>query len=599
VRSKLHIVVLSTLAAMLFGHAISIRVPAQKNGFFGDEATYYSMAYSWAFDGDTRYEAKDLERVYDRGYAGGPSGIFLVRNPQTGHLYHAKAFAYSLLAAPFVRLFGDNGFFLLHALLFTGIMFAGYAYLGRVLSPGLATLYVATYFLASITFLYHFWIAPEVFNMSLGFFATFLWLYKERPPGWPADAAWKPTDRLAGGWTDYAAVLLYGVAAYSKPPSVVLAAPILFWTLLQLRFKRAVALGVVLATVIVLLFGITYMSIGDWNYMQGDRRSFTGPYPFQYRDRPFDTIGTSMSTPVDDYEDRIPRLDHLAADLTAYLWVGRNGGVLIYMLPAVLAALAWLSTSPRRWMSPHALLLAATALSALAYITMIQDNWIGGGGTVGPRYFAGFYYAPFFAIPIGAGLLAPVAAWAIWALFLSQITLSPFASSFSPAMHTKAFPFKLLPPELGQLINLPFNTNPLARRVLLRESDPFDLFFLDDDTYLREDPLSGFWVKSRSQAEVVLRSSVPVSFVIFELQNGPVANQVRISLGGQADTINLQPHEQATVRLHASTRFSYVNSPVYRFVVGSKSGGVPMIHSAESMDYRHLGVFVSVDVEVD
>ena len=92
---------------------------------------------------------------------------------------------------------------------------------------------------------------------------------------------------------------------------------------------------------------------------------------------------------------------------------------------------------------------------------------------------------------------------------------------------------------------------------------------------------------------------VPVSFVVFELRNGPVANEVTVSLDGQAETLTLRPNEQATFRLRASTRFRYVDSPVYRFVVDSKSGGVPMIHSAASEDYRHLGVFVSVSVEID
>ena len=594
------------VATLLVGHALTVPVVTQKGAFFSDEATYYSMAYSLAFDGDLRYEAGDLERVYDNGYAAGPSGLFLVREARTGRLYHAKAFAYSLAAAPFVRLFGDNGFFLLHALLLCGVLFCGHAYLARTLPPRAAALWTLAYFLGSIAALYYFWITPEIFNLALGFFATFLWLYKERPPGWPADAAWEPPARLRGAWTDFAAAALYGVAAYSKPPSVILLGPLLAWMLLRRRWSRAIALGAVAAAVVVALFGVTHLAAGDWNYMGGDRRSFTGPYPFQYANQPFDTIGTPMITEVSEYQDRLPRPDHLAADLAAYLWVGRNAGLLVYMLPAVLAALAWLGARHRRWLSPHSLLLAAAAANALAYMTVVQANWIGGGGTIGSRYFVGLYYAPFFAIPAGAGLLAPALAWLVWAVFLAQIILNPFASSRSPGMHTKSFPFTLLPAEMGMLNDLPFNTNPRARRVMLDPDDPddpddsfdpFDLYFLDDGTYLREDGLGGFWVKSRRRAEIVLRTSPPPAAIVFDLRNGPVANRVHVAVDGQAQTVTLEPDQTTTLRLHPTTRFTFGDEYVFRLIITSESGGVPMMHSEANEDFRALGVFVGLRVE--
>src|SRR5262249_11559940 len=47
-------------------------------GFWGDGATYYSMAWSLAEDGDLRYEARDLLRAR-RDIPSGPQGIFLKR----------------------------------------------------------------------------------------------------------------------------------------------------------------------------------------------------------------------------------------------------------------------------------------------------------------------------------------------------------------------------------------------------------------------------------------------------------------------------------------------------------------------------------------
>ena len=597
-RNKAPLYVLLTVATVLLGHALTMPVVAQKGGFFSDEATYYAMAYSIAFDGDIRYESHDLERVYDRGYDAGPSGIFLRQQELTGRLYYAKAFAYSLAAAPFVRAFGDNGFFLLHALLLSGMMLAGYAYLARILEPRLAAAFAIAYFLASIIALYYFWLTAEIFNLSVGFFATFLWLYKERPPGWPDDASWQPTGWLAGGWTDYAAVALYGVAAYSKPPNVILLGPILAWMLLRKRPKHAVVLGLVATTVIVGMFAVTHVTTGDWNYMGGDRKSFVGPYPLQYRAQTFDSIGSEMRTDIDEYQTRIPRPDHLAADLLAYLWVGRNAGLLIYMLPAVLAILAYITCRQRKWISPYSLLIAGTAATALSYMTVVQANWIGGGGAIGSRYFVSLYYAPFFVIPAGVGILIPAVAWGVWALFLSQIVLNPFASSHSPGMHTKGLPFTLLPPEMGMLNDLPFNTNPRARRVQLwPDNDSFDIYFLDDNTHLREPDMYGFWVKSRARAEIVLRAEQPPETLTLELTNGPVRNTVTASIDGQAETVALEPSEEVTVRLSPTTRFTFGDMYVYRFVVDSRSGGVPMMHSDTNEDYRRMGVFVRVRVD--
>jgi hypothetical protein len=596
VTEKLSLRVLLVVSLALVGYALTVPVAAHKGSFFSDEATYYAMTYSLAFDADIRYEGHDLEYVYDRGYEAGPAGIFLRREEATGRLYYAKAFIYPLAAAPFVRLAGDNGFLLLHALLLVAVLLAGYAYLKRTLEPQAAVAWVLAYFLGSIAFLYYFWITPEIFNMSVGFLATFLWLYKERPPGYPADAPWEPSGALAGGWTNFAAAALYGVAAYSKPPYIILLGPLLAWMLLRGRLKQAVALGVAAAVVVVALFAVTDMSTGDWNYMGGDRRSFGGPYPFQYRDRTFQNSGTNMTTEVSDYKDRFPRPDHLAADLLAYLWVGRNAGLLIYMLPAVLAMIAFAANTHRRWRSPHTLLIGATAATALALMTVIQANWIGGGGAIGSRYFIGLYYAPFFAIPAGTALLGPVISWVVWTLFLSQIVLTPFTSSRAPGRHTQHMPFTLLPPEMGMLNDLPFNTDPLARRVTLREGDTFDIYFLDDNTHKQEGGLPGFWVKSRSRAEIVVRAAAPVEELTVQLTNGPTDNEVSVFIDGRAETVDLEASGHATVVLQPLTRFTFGSNYVYRLVIDSRSGGVPMVHSEASEDFRRLGVFVEPSI---
>lgn len=119
--------------ALYAGLAVNVDVPAASAGIFSDEATYYLMGHSLAADGDLEYRREDLERVY-REYPTGPAGVFLKRGTDvTGfrltlrppfvefpgipdqdqaRLYYGKSFIYPLTAAPFVWLFGTNGFLL-------------------------------------------------------------------------------------------------------------------------------------------------------------------------------------------------------------------------------------------------------------------------------------------------------------------------------------------------------------------------------------------------------------------------------------------------------------------------------------------------------
>ena len=410
------VLVLISLAAL--GYAATLRVPDSKtNGantgiFWSDEAVYHSMAYSFAYDGDIRYERGDLERVYAAGYSGGPSGIFLVRNPANGHLYYSKAWIYPLVAAPFVRLFGDNGFFVLHALLLAMMLAAGYAYARRESSSAVASLFTTTYVLASVVTLYFFWMTPEWFNCTLMFLATFLWLYKEAPVG-PADTKWN--SLLDGAWTDYAAALIYGLAIFSKPPNLLLVGPLLLWQLWRRRWGRAFVCGTLCAGVIVAMFAVTWAWIGSPNYQGGDRRQFNvnTSYPFMGPDKTFDSIGIDMTTNLEDLAAALPPLDTFARDVI-YVWIGRNGGMVLYMFPAVLALVLFLSGDRRRPLSPRSLLAAFWLLEILAILLYVRGNWIGGGGTVGSRYFANVYPVLFFLLPIGSRVAASAASWVVW-----------------------------------------------------------------------------------------------------------------------------------------------------------------------------------------
>lgn len=600
--SRLPALVLALIAVAALGLALTLDVVGKKTDgvttgvLWSDEAAYHIMAHSLAFDGDLRYERRDLERIYAAGYDGGPTGMFLVRNPDDGDLYYAKAWIYSAFAAPFVRLFGDNGFFILHALLLAAMLAAGFAYARRGNSEGIASLYTVTFVLGSVVTLYFFWMTPEWFNCALMFLATFLWLYKEGPPG---TAASEVKGWLERGWTDYAAAALYGMAIFSKPPNAVLILPLLLWQLWNRRLARALGCAVVAAGVILGGFAVTQASLGDWNYQGGDRRQFNHVkgYPFQSEQHTFDSVGIDMTTNIEDFAAAIPPIDTFLRDLI-YVWIGRNGGMLLYMFPAVLALLLYGAAPARKLRSPHALLALFCLIEIVAIVIIVRGNWIGGGGTVGSRYFANVYPALFFLIPAAVRPLGAAVSWVLWGAFLAQTVLTPFSTSVRPSTHTKTMPYTAFPTEMTILHNLPFNTSPSARKVALVEPAPFWVYFLDNSTYLREGQLEGFWIKGGQEAEFILRSERPLATITLELGNRTELNNVVVRHGSQVERLEIEPRRTAKVTLVADEGFLYTTATdapptwIYRVSVASSAATIPTFDTPGVNDLRNLGVFV-------
>ena len=260
------------LALLLGGFALAVDFPKAAYGFQSDEATYYTLGHSLARDGDFAFDRGDLARVYQE-FPTGPEGIFLKKGktrwierrsgfPWVGlaaapdthvdRLYFGKSFAYPLAAAPFVRLFGTNGFLVLHAVLLSLSLLAAYWFLRARSEPAAALAYAAVFFVASAAPVYFVWITPEIFNLSMGVLGLFCGLYRMVSPDAPPDGGrWSRFLRGAGGPLLGAAII--GVAAFSKPTNAALAVPIVGAALLRrdwrtttfaaLRVRRSRAAG--------------------------------------------------------------------------------------------------------------------------------------------------------------------------------------------------------------------------------------------------------------------------------------------------------------------------------------------------------------------
>ncbi|MGH9374353.1 MAG: hypothetical protein ACRD15_22785, partial [Vicinamibacterales bacterium] len=177
------------LAAVLLcvygGLAVAVDFPRAAIGIQSDEATYYMMGHSLAEDGDLTYRRGDLVRVWEE-FSSGPTGVFLKKgsdildwglmlrppffwtrtqdDPDQSRLFYGKSFVYPLVAAPFVKLFGTNGFLVLHALLLALVVWCAFLFLHARMSAGIAALLAGAFVIATVVPVYFVWITPELFN---------------------------------------------------------------------------------------------------------------------------------------------------------------------------------------------------------------------------------------------------------------------------------------------------------------------------------------------------------------------------------------------------------------------------------------------------
>lgn len=611
------------VVALALAIAVSVvRIPE----FWSDGATYHAMAWSLAEDGDLEYEARDVYRVR-REFPSGPQGIFLKRasggwalDPAGGfpwlkhvpedakRVYFAKAFLYPMLAAPFVKLAGTRGLLLVNVLALGVALCAGYGEVRRRASPGRALAVTGALLLATVTPLYLVWLTPELLN--LGLIAGGLW-------------AWR------SGRPVLSAVLL-GAAVYSKPYNLFLALPLGVEPLLarDRGFARGLLesarRGLVLALTTGALFLLNRAVTGEFNYQGGERKTFYGTFPEERAPDghkvTFGNSGQWMTTdslgPLVEGRDeslKTRRTGPLRApgEVRAsffrnlvYFWIGRFGGAIAYFFPAVLALVLFLARGPRDrsgWLA-----LAALGVSYVFYIRMIPDNWYGGGGTVGNRYFLNLLPLAFLFVPRGREVVVAVSGALAGLLFLAPVWLHPVRHSLRPGDHAIRGPLRLLPAELTMLNDLSVFTEPWRKKRPYGDTEgdahkgwPADpkayyLYFLDAGAYGQEavgEDL-GFWLKGRDRAEVVLRALEPVRRMNVALTAGPAGDDVTLAVGGSAVRTVLGPGETRRLSIEPGDGFAYYDSFLYVMKLNSR-------HAGRDPDEprRTLGSFVTIALE--
>jgi len=613
------VVWLTTLvvAAIYGGVALTVDFPAAAGGIQSDEATYYLMGHSLVADGDLEYRHEDLQRTY-RDFPTGPSGIFLKRgteptgvslsaappfvtisgrpDPDRRRLYFGKSFLYPLLASPLVWLFGTNGFVVFNALLLAAAFLAAGIFISARSGATTGVLLASAFVFATVVPVYFAWIAPELFNFSLGLIAYVLWLYKYAVP---EDGEEAPPSRLRRGWTDTAAGALVGLLTFSKVTNVLLLVPMVAWLAFRGLWRRAAGAAVAWALVTALFFGANVAITGEWNYQGGDRATCYGPYPLE---RPGAGLEVCAERARDEalgsvIFDREVFWSNLRANL-AYVVVGRNSGLLPYFFPGLFALGAVLLT--RRRESWQWFILAGVAAHLVLFVISQPYSWFGGGGSVGNRYFMGAYGMCLFLLPPIRSAALALVPWAVGALFMAKLVLDPFQTSIRPGDHAKSGLFRYLPVELTNTNDLPLNTD--ASRVRLwygdtGEGNPgFQIYYLDDNAYLPEADGLSFWIRGESTAQLLIKTVEPEHRMELQLSAGAAATTTEIRWNGRAETIDLAAGQTTRVQIEVDPGLPFKRDradPAWVWVmsVSSSAGFVPALEEG-SADVRYLGVRV-------
>ena len=613
--ARIGLVLAAVVLCLYGGFAVSVDFPKAAIGIQSDEATYYMMGHSLAEDGDLTYRRDDLVRVW-REFPSGPAGLFLKRgrditgaglmlrppfvwtatrpDADTQRLFYGKSFAYPLFAAPFIRVFGTNGFLALNALLLALCTFCAYTFLAARSRPIVAAVLATAFVFATVAPVYYVWIAPELFNLTLGLTAYFCWLYKEvaSPAGRGRASRW-----LFSGWSDVVAGVLLGLATFSKVSNALMFPPIVVWLLWTRRWRVATLASAAFAVVALGLFGANMAISGEWNYQGGDRNTYIFEFPLQTPTSGFD-VGTEKArneTLTEIIFDRRVFWTNLTHNL-AYYFVGRYTGLVAYFFPAVFALVAF-AFGIRRRPAWQYFVVAAAIAQILFFVVVTPYTWNGGGGSVGNRYFMGAYGLFVFIMPPLEWLVTAMVPWIAGALFMAPLVLNPFASSFYPGTYASRGPLRILPVELTLVYDWPINTDASRVRVWYGDSpgvgDPgFQVYFFDQNAYGKEEDKS-FWIRGQSRADFLIKVDRPMRRLVLALTAGPVDTDVVATVRGRTQRVSLRAGGAQQLLFNLDAGFLYQGQwPVWTVSVSSTGGFVPALTEANATDTRYLGVRV-------
>lgn len=552
-----------------------------KRGYHSDEATYFAITQSIAFDFDLEYTKKDIHRIRKMiPETAGPQGLFLKKTSKD-RLYYAKSFAYPLFAAPFLLLFGPQGLFLFNGLMLAVLLLLAYRLLCQHY-PQLPSFRLALiFFLASIMPIYLWWATPEIFNCFIIFTGLFLVFYR-----------FSNHRGLV-----YLAPVLFSLAVFSKPSNFFPIAVFYLIFLLRRQWKKFLLFSAISILITAGLFFINKIHTGEFNYQGGNRKTFYDRFPFETGSYTFEDSRITMS--ADDYFERQSFNPEIFILNLFYFLFGKFTGFFIYFFPAFfLLAFFWFQEKTRE----DYLMLLSIIAGILFYLIITPNNYFGGSGSVGNRYFLSLL--PFFFF-LGFQKRNLRYLWIIPLVSIFMLT-GPLVNSYRFTKVARwsglSFPINLFPVEKTQYRALPTNENSAAFGTHFKAgSRKYQLYFLNNHFFkIREYDKNGFARGFRTlgdrRTDFFLRSRQKAPTIRVTICNIPKKNKVRVVVEDQSRTIILKPGQVTTLTFHDPPGLFIDHTWLYLLKIRSRGSYIPLMNTGDNTSADHHGVYVICEV---
>jgi hypothetical protein len=231
----------------------------------------------------------------------------------------------------------------------------------------------------------------------------------------------------------------------------------------------------------------------------------------------------------------------------------------------------------------------------------MPDNYAGGGGAMGNRYFLTIYPLFLFLPSLKLKSRDIVFCWIMAALFIAPILTNPLLHSHYPATHAKKAPFKWLPLEMTLVNNFPTNTNPKARRQPIGIKYSW-IHFVDNNFIPRQEESElekfGFWTRGSHTAEMILKTYYPVKTLTVHLLNNPrMRNDITVKIGREKKKITLGQNQRGTLTFTSPKPFQIKAIHLYRIKIVASKGSIPYFEDEYSLEKRYLGVYFEFAIE--
>lgn len=558
--------------------ALGVELPVRQNGgFFSDEAGYFTIIQSLAYDFDIKYERKDLLRIKSH-FPGGPNGMFLKKG-KDNNLYFAKSFAYPLLAAPFFRVLGVKGILLFNGLMIFFIILMAYLLLKQHHPDPKSFSFALIFVLASVTPVYVWWMTADLFNFFVMFAGLFFFFYKFKRPQ-----------------LFYIAAVFFSLAVFSKPWNAAAVGIVYLILLYRKEWKKFVLLTLVSAVIFSVLVGFMAMQTGELSYklfQGGERRTFYKEFPFATDEDPIAVFDRGHNMSFDGYWERLHLSPKIVVANLYYFFFGRFTGMFIYFFPACFLLLVFFFQEkiPEDWF-----IFGAIVTAILVFTILAADNYFGGSGSVGNRYFFNIFPLFFFLGFKKRNFRFRIVSVVMAAIFLPGVFMDSHFSSTFPRMAGLSFPAHLFPPEKTQYLSLPTNENPRAFGKVIHDRDnKFEIYFVNN--YFHEVHNSVFWTRKDYCTELFMATPRPVHKFRITLRSEVPGNRVTLDVEYVRKQAVLKAKKKYTVTVEKIPGLRIKDKYVYYIKVKSDNywGGHRLSNTSE--DKRELGVEVRLGVD--